>query len=85
MPNEIAPHGSIFVCVACGKRSRDRYGYHSVSKGWGAACMLNAVLVREWDLPPLEKTDKQKPSVKKEKSQSIRRLDRWATKTKCFT
>lgn len=44
MPNRIAPEGEIFVCGACGKRSRDQYGYEAIDRGWDESCMLNAVL-----------------------------------------
>jgi hypothetical protein len=46
MPNEIAPDGQIWVCAACGKRSRDRYGEQAVNSGWDVSCTMNAVL---WD------------------------------------
>ena len=44
-----APKGQIWVCAACGKRSKTRYGIDENNKdvadrGWDAACMLNAVL-----------------------------------------
>jgi len=41
----IAPAGTIWVCAACGKTSRDRFG----DKGseWDESCMLNSVLCEE--------------------------------------
>jgi hypothetical protein len=36
-----APEGKVWVCGACGKRTKDRYGEEG---GWDEACMLNAVL-----------------------------------------
>lgn len=42
--NKIAPEGEVFVCGACGKRSRDRYGSEAIDQGWDESCMLNAVL-----------------------------------------
>lgn len=42
--NQTAPEGQVFVCAACGKRSRDLYGLQSIDKGWDESCMLNAVL-----------------------------------------
>lgn len=45
--NEVAPEGQVFVCGACGKRSRDRYGFRSVDRGYDESCMLNAVLCHE--------------------------------------
>lgn len=47
MPNEIAKPGTIFVCRACGKTSRDRYGDQAISAGWDESCMSNAVLCHE--------------------------------------
>lgn len=35
---------TIWVCLACGKRSADRYGEHAVNRGWDESCMLNAAL-----------------------------------------
>ena len=50
MPNEVAPEGKVFVCVACGKRSRDRYGEQKIDFWWDESCMLNCTLVDEADL-----------------------------------
>jgi hypothetical protein len=50
MPNEIAPKGKVFVCAACGKRSRDQYGEQKIDPWWDESCMLNCVLVDESDL-----------------------------------
>jgi hypothetical protein len=33
---------TVFVCFACGKRSRDRYGDQPISGGWDESCMLNS-------------------------------------------
>lgn len=38
----IAPDGKVWLCVACGKRVKDRYGE---DRGWDESCMLNSVLV----------------------------------------
>jgi hypothetical protein len=38
----IAPEGQIWVCGACGKTSKDRYGDRNSS--WDESCALNAVL-----------------------------------------
>lgn len=43
MANEVAGDGEIFVCTACGKRSKDRYGDQAIDRGWDESCMLNAV------------------------------------------
>lgn len=38
---------TVWVCLACGKRSRDRYGNEPINRGWDSSCFLNAVLVYE--------------------------------------
>lgn len=44
----IAPDGFMWVCLACGKHSRDLFGEHAYkSAGWDVSCMLNATLLRE--------------------------------------
>ena len=45
--NEVAPEGQVFVCGACGKRSKDRYGDQAISYGWDESCMMWAVLCYE--------------------------------------
>lgn len=40
----IAPPGTIWVCAACGKTERNRYGS---TGGWDESCMLHAVLCKE--------------------------------------
>ena len=52
MSNERAPEGHVFVCGACGKVSRWRYGFgddgrRDATLGWDESCMLHAVLVPE--------------------------------------
>lgn len=47
MGNEIAGKGQVFVCSACGKRSRDKDGYQKIDSGWDESCMLHAVLCDE--------------------------------------
>lgn len=44
MPNEVAPEGTLWVCMACGKTSRDLYGEQAINKGWDESCVLNAAL-----------------------------------------
>lgn len=44
MANEIAGPGKVFVCMMCGKLSRDRYGEKAINRGWDESCMLNAQL-----------------------------------------
>jgi hypothetical protein len=43
--DRIAPEGKIWVCCACGKTSRDKYGDPGTS--WDAACVLNSQLFDE--------------------------------------
>jgi len=45
--NKVAPESQVFVCAACGKRSKDRYGDQKIDRGWDVSCMLNAVLCYE--------------------------------------
>ena len=47
MSNNTAPPGQVWVCGACGKRSRDHFGNQALTPGWDESCMLNAVLCRE--------------------------------------
>lgn len=42
--HRVAKDGFVFVCRACGKQSKDNFGYQSISRGWDESCMLNAVL-----------------------------------------
>ena len=47
---ELAPHGKVWVCQACGKRSRTRYGFDTKKNrvcdhGWDESCMMNCELV----------------------------------------
>lgn len=46
----IAPDGQVWVCGACGKTSKDRYG--SAQSSWDESCMLNSVLC--YDRQPWE-------------------------------
>ena len=50
MANELAPDGKVYVCMACGKRSKDRYGLNKISHGWDESCMMNCELHDERDL-----------------------------------
>ena len=45
--NQVAAEGQVWVCFACGKRSKDRYGEQKISRGWDESCMLNCVLCRD--------------------------------------
>jgi hypothetical protein len=42
IPDPIAPEGFVWVCGACGKWTKDRYGSE---RGWDESCMLNSNLV----------------------------------------
>lgn len=44
----VAPDGFWWVCLACGKVSRDLYGEHADRHPqWDVSCALNAALLRE--------------------------------------
>lgn len=45
--NAIASEGQIYVCGACGRRSKDKYGDQAIDYAWDASCMLNSVLCKE--------------------------------------
>lgn len=45
----IAPAGAIWVCSACGKTSKDRYGDKNSS--WDESCMMNSFLCHEVQRP----------------------------------
>jgi len=45
--SRIAPKGKAWVCLACGKTSKDCYGTKfpkETSRGWDESCVLNAQL-----------------------------------------
>ena len=41
MSNKVADEGNVFVCMMCGKRSRDLYGDNPIDRGWDESCMLH--------------------------------------------
>ncbi len=43
----IAPSGQVFICGACGKRSRDIYGDQAIDQGWDSSCFINSHLMPE--------------------------------------
>lgn len=49
----LAPEGQVWVCGACGKRSRTRYGWDAEGKnafvdhGWDVSCAMHAVLCHD--------------------------------------
>ena len=55
MSNTIAPKGAVWMCAACGKRSRDRYGTKPIDRGWDESCMMNSVLVAKESIKRDEK------------------------------
>lgn len=59
--NHIAPEGQIWVCAACGKRSRDRYGEQRIDSGWDESCMLNSVLCHDQQSPAILIPGQEKP------------------------
>lgn len=38
---------TVWVCLACGKVSKDRYGKEGTSQGWDESCFLNSAQVKE--------------------------------------
>ena len=50
MSNKIAPEGSVYVCLACGKRSKDKYGDDPINSGWDVSCVLNSEVFKESQL-----------------------------------
>lgn len=60
---QLAPHGKVWRCQMCGRKSRTKYGFvddgtprggdfmpdgtRVADRGWDESCMLNAVLVEE--------------------------------------
>lgn len=47
---ERAPAGTVFVCGACGKTARKRWGQVERTPGWDESCSMNAVLVNVDDI-----------------------------------
>lgn len=43
----VAPAGQVFICGACGKRSRDIYGDQAIDRGWDESCFINSHLMDE--------------------------------------
>lgn len=74
--NILAAPGEVWVCGACGKQSKDKYGFQALTSGWDEACILNSVLCYEknatdstWKcVPGVDKWGKQieTPQVAKE-------------------
>lgn len=48
--NRIAPEGQVYVCNACGKRSKDLYGKQKIDFWWDESCAIHAVLCYESSL-----------------------------------
>lgn len=48
--DSVAPAGYLWVCCACGKTSKDKYGGPTASEFWDESCMLNSNLFPEKDL-----------------------------------
>lgn len=45
--NAIAPKGQVWVCTACGKRSKDQFGEQNLDGGWDVSCTIHALLCYE--------------------------------------
>jgi hypothetical protein len=48
--NEFAKPGSVYVCMNCGRRSRDLLGQKMLTPGWSPSCARGAVLFKSRDL-----------------------------------
>lgn len=46
MNNEVASEGQVYVCAACGKRSKDIYGKQKIDSGWDISCTMHAILCK---------------------------------------
>jgi hypothetical protein len=45
-----APEGQVYLCMACGKRSKTEEGENygtDTERGWDVSCMMNCVLLSE--------------------------------------
>ncbi len=42
-----APEGKLWVCMACGKTSIDKYGGRGSMHGWDVSCAMNCVLFKK--------------------------------------
>lgn len=47
--DDLAPVGQVYMCMACGKRSKSRVA-GTVDEGWDISCTLRAVLCEESSL-----------------------------------
>ena len=47
MSNELAPRGSVWVCCACGKMSKDHYGDKAINYGWDVSCIMNSQIFKK--------------------------------------
>lgn len=45
--NKTAPKGQVYICLACAKRSKDKYGDKAIDYGWDVSCVLNCELMPE--------------------------------------
>lgn len=56
MSNDLALPGHLFVCLACGKTSPNRYGFDDATgrnvamAGWDESCMINCAMFRREDV-----------------------------------
>jgi len=54
---DICPNGTVWVCAACGKTAKSKYGFDkddnrtNISCGWDESCMMNSVLCKDPDVP----------------------------------
>jgi hypothetical protein len=72
MANKRAPKGKVYQCKACGKRSRDEYGFDSIDYGFDESCVLNAELCDETEAAEIRAASLQEiPSKRKTKKKKL--------------
>lgn len=47
MSNKKAPKGKVYQCMACAKRSKDKYGDEPLDYGWDVSCVMHCELIDE--------------------------------------
>lgn len=70
LTDNIAPEGKSWVCLACGKVSKDKYGGATASPGWDVSCMLNSDLFDE-DQLVYDETGKRVVMVAGDKEENV--------------
>lgn len=60
---KVAPTGYVYICGACGKRSRDIYGDQAIDRGWDVSCFINSSIVSEHEAEELRARMKDAPKL----------------------